>query len=80
MNKEEIKQLIEKHKEEFFVKDYKASDEEVLGLIVSKYFQWSGDKIIKCFLEALEDSNFHSLTEKISNLWEEELKEFKKRD
>jgi DNA-directed RNA polymerase subunit M/transcription elongation factor TFIIS len=76
MDREEVKKLIEKCREEFFIKDYKPTDEEVLGLIVSKYLEWSGDRIVKCFLEALEDSNYHELREKIENLWEEEMKRF----
>jgi len=65
---EVLKQLIDKRKKEIFVKDYKAKDEETMGVIISQYFEWTGDSIIDTFLYALEDSNYHTLTEKISEL------------
>ncbi|MCH1613516.1 MAG: hypothetical protein L7S72_09510 [Flavobacteriales bacterium] len=55
-------------KSKAFVKDYEASDEEALALIVSKFTKWDGDKILTVASEALEDANFHDLAEKVAIL------------
>lgn len=64
-----LKKLIEEGKKEFFTAEYqdKATDEEALGMIVAKYFTWDS-RIITCFLEALEDANFHDLRGQIEEL------------
>ena len=52
--------VLEQIKKESFVEGYKASDEEAIGLLVSKYFQWDGGRILEATGEALEDANFHT--------------------
>jgi hypothetical protein len=65
-----VKSLINEQIAQSFVKEYqdKATDEEGLGLIVSHYFEWNGDQIIKAFCEALEDANFHSFRDEVIKL------------
>ena len=66
-----IKKLIKEQAKRNFVKSYESKDYEVLGVIIAKHFKWNGREIVKCFLEALEDANFHTLRSKIKDLWNE---------
>lgn len=70
-----MKTLVEIVKKDVFVKEYqnRVIDQEVVGIMVSQYFEWDGAKVCDAFLNALEDSNFHSLREKIQNLVNEEF-------
>ncbi len=49
-------------------KSGKITDEQVLGIIVSKFCKWDGDKIIDVASYALEDSNFDDLAQEIKKL------------
>ena len=67
-----IDSLIEEVKEVSFVEGANPSDAECFGLIMSKYMKWNSDNIVGATLEALEDSNHHSLNtafEKTYNDW-----------
>lgn len=70
-----LKDLIELGRKTFYREEYwtQISDEEVLGVIVAKYTEWRGDRIIKTFLEALEDANYHELREQIEQLTSKKL-------
>ncbi len=68
MNKEAVKALLEAIKKESFVSGYIATDEEAMGLLVSKYFEWDGLKILKTTYNALEDANFHTENEHIQQM------------
>jgi hypothetical protein len=68
MNKQAIKEILEKIKQESFVSGYKATDEEAMGLLVSKYFEWDGLNILKVTYNALEDANFHTDNKKIREM------------
>lgn len=63
-----IKNLLQEVKEKSFVKGYKATDEEAMGLLISKYFEWDGTAIMKVAVNALEDANFRTEAEVINNL------------
>ncbi len=58
--KDQVKKILDQIKQESFVKGYQATDEEAMGLLLSKYFQWDGVKIMQASANALEDANFHS--------------------
>ena len=60
--------LIKDVKAKAYVQDAAPSDAEVLGLIVSKFNQWDRDSIFETFVEALEDSNFHSDVDTVREL------------
>lgn len=47
----------------------KVSESEGLGLLVSKYFKYDGVQIVKTFLSALEDANFHTESEKVEKIF-----------
>jgi len=66
-----LKSILDDAKKKYFNDDYqdKASYEETLGLLVSKFCKWDGDKIFRVCNEAFEDSNFHSFNEEFINLW-----------
>ena len=56
-----IPTLLNAIKQKAFVKGYKATDEEALGLVVSKFCKWNAEAIAEVAAEALEDSNFEAL-------------------
>lgn len=68
MEKSDLETLIAKEKENIWNDPASADDHETLGILVSKFSKWEGETIVKTFLAALEDSNFHSLAEKIETL------------
>lgn len=58
----DLKALIEQTRRESYTADYqdKVSDAEVMGLIISRHFEWDGIRIMETFVSALEDANFHT--------------------
>lgn len=68
--------LIEEVKRRVFTPEYqdKVTTEEVLGIIISKYSEWDGQKIFDIMQNAFEDSNFHSFNAKMSEEWNKENK------
>ena len=65
-----LQQLIKQTKEKYFLKPSKATDEEVLGVIISQHLKWNGEKIVNTFSNALEDANFHSFNELMLDCWD----------
>lgn len=63
--------LVKEMKEQIFTDDFKKSDEfksektelETLGIIISKYCEWDGDRIEQVSLAAFEDSNYQATIE-----------------
>ena len=51
---------------------------EKLGREISHTCLWAGDDILTVFKSALEDANFHSFNESVSELWEKELLKWEK--
>lgn len=56
-----LQQLIEERKPEMFTDPTKASDTEVLGILVAQHMEWTGIDILKVTVEALEDANYHTM-------------------
>mgnify|MGYP006219798647 CR=1 FL=1 len=69
-HKEKLRQLIEKEKWKLFRGDYEASDAEVLGILISKYFEYDGELVFQTMYSAMEDANFHTFNEQLKVLWE----------
>jgi hypothetical protein len=67
-----LKQLIDAQAKASFVEGYEATDEEALGIAIAHYFQWDGKRIFDTLQNALEDANFHTLNESLSEAWEKE--------
>lgn len=63
-------------KNDAFIDGSTASDEDAFGLLISKYFKWDANSIIKTTLSALEDSNFDKLKNKVYYAWQDELKNY----
>lgn len=65
-----LKDLIEATKKVSYVKEYQnqATDAEALGVMISKYFHWSGVDVMKTFYSALEDSNFHTEAREVKKM------------
>lgn len=68
--KTELAKMIEVGRMTFYTEEARAdiSKAEILGCIISKYFEWSGAPIIEAFLSALEDANYHTLRGQIEEL------------
>ena len=64
-----IDPLIEEIREVCFVEGANPSDAECFGLIMSKYMEWDCENIVGATLEALEDSNYHSLNTALENTY-----------
>jgi hypothetical protein len=56
-----FKQAIKLKKETAFISPEKATDENALGIIVSEFAEWDGQKIFEVSYNAFENSNFHTL-------------------
>jgi len=72
-----IKMVIERVREHTYLPEYRAniSESEIMGVILSKYFEWSGRKIAEATYSAFEDSNFHTFNEKFNELWKANRKD-----
>lgn len=67
--REALKPLIDEVKKKCFcIADDEVSDEDALGLILSKYFNWDGVAILKTAYNALEDANYHTVNLTIERL------------
>ena len=69
---DDLKKLIEKAKPVFFKHPERATDEETLGILISKYSMWDVNFIFDVSKRAFEDSNYHSFNEKFEALWNQE--------
>lgn len=69
-----LTQIIEDVRNTTFREEYrdKATDEECLGIAISKHFEWDGEAIFKTATSAFEDSNFHKFNTKFEKIWNEE--------
>lgn len=52
--------LIRQARTHYFSTGYRATEQEALGLLVSKYFHFDGASILRVASAALEDANFHT--------------------
>lgn len=69
--------LVEATKQSAFTDDYTATTEEALGIILAKFYEWNGNKILKASAYALEDANYHTESYIISDLAQSEIAEIK---
>lgn len=56
--KKALDALIKEVKPDIWTNPAEQSDDETLGIIISKYVEWSGSRLEKVTLAAFEDSNF----------------------
>lgn len=50
----------------------KITDADALGIAVSKWADFEGDKIAEVMFSALEDANYHSIRAEFVELWNEQ--------
>lgn len=65
-----LKPLIENGRNTMFVPDSrsKATVEDILGIIISKFCRWEPDKILEITSSALRDSNANDLAKAVDKL------------
>jgi len=70
----QLKDLISRYVKDYYEPEYQnnIADAEALGKMLSSYFRWDGAQIMDALQSALEDANFHSINEQITNLREVE--------
>lgn len=59
--KKALDALIKEVKPIIFTNSANATDDETLGIIVSKYVEWEGERIKDIASYAFEDANYHGL-------------------
>lgn len=64
----ELNELIKSCKGKIFKPDSKVTNEQVLGVIISKFCDFDINKILEVCAFALEDSNAHDLADKIKEM------------
>ncbi len=74
-----MNEIVELVRRECFRPEYeaKATEEECVGIAVSKYFAWD-TRIFLAFYEALEDANFHTAAEEVRTLAERVNEQYSK--
>ncbi len=66
-----IGKAIELERKTAFTPEYaaKASDSEVMGIIIAHHFKWSGRSVAETTFAGLEDSNFHAESKLFNEMW-----------
>jgi hypothetical protein len=74
-----MNEIVEVVRRECFRPEYqtKATEEECVGIAVSKYFAWD-TRIFLAFYEALEDANFHTAADEVRTLAERVNEQYSK--
>ena len=68
-----IAALVDCKQSKSFVDGYEATQAESFGILLSQYFKWSGYEIAEVCIEALHDSNFHTLADNFSKCLAEDI-------
>lgn len=66
--KEQLQALLSQIKKTSFVEGYDASDEQAMGMLISKYFSFDGVACLRVASAALEDCNFHAENQVINQM------------
>jgi hypothetical protein len=67
-----VRPILDEIKSTYFVAGYDASDEEAMGILLARFFEWDGIAVLTAAGYGLEDSNFHTLNGKVDRLIEAE--------
>tara|TARA_R110000744_G_scaffold229813_1_gene347902 strand:+ start:101 stop:418 length:318 start_codon:yes stop_codon:yes gene_type:complete len=73
--KNEVGNLLNQVKSNCFMPNAKPTARQAFGLMMSKFFKWSGICIAEAAVAALRDANFRSLADNLECLIEYELSE-----
>lgn len=60
VDKEKLQAVVKEINKVSFVKGHVPSDEQALGIVLSKYFYYDGLSVLQAAFYALEDANFHT--------------------
>lgn len=65
-----LRPIIETARKAIYTLEYqdKATDAEILGVILAKFFEWDGTKILATAVSGLEDANYHSDASEVQKL------------
>ena len=74
--KNKVGDLIKEIKTKVFLQPGDTTNREAFGIMMSKFFGWSGICIAEAAVEALKDANFRVLAENLETLIEFELARF----
>ena len=73
----DLKDVIARYKKLSFTPDSIASgsvkDAEVLGCLISNYFDYDPEQIFEASQSAFEDVNYHSFNQEFQKIWHKEL-------
>lgn len=60
-------------KQKSFVQDYNATDEEAMGILLAKFFDYDGVAILEVAVHALEEANFTTESEQLREMIHNQL-------
>ena len=66
----DLKDVIARYKKLTFTPEAYIKDAEVLGCLISDYFDYDPEKIFEASRSAFEDVNYHSFNEELQKVWE----------
>jgi hypothetical protein len=71
--REFLKPLLDATRKQCFVAEYQqqATDAEVVGMLLAKFFCWDGVQVLEATYAALEDANFHTENRTIEKMLED---------
>jgi len=69
--KAQIQEILEGIKEANFKRGVNVTNEQALGLLVSKFLGWDGVAILETSFEALQDANFHTEAGQVQDMLKE---------
>lgn len=70
--KKELQPLIDKIKKKIFINPEKETDDDTLGIIISKYCEWDTERVADTAKSALTDCNYHTMVRAMEEAKEKE--------
>jgi hypothetical protein len=66
-----IQKAVDHGRNTFYTNPDNTDPADALGIAISHWADWDGQKIVEVFKAALEDANFHTFNEQMSELWDD---------
>jgi hypothetical protein len=63
-----LRPALDQLKKDAFNDDYHASDEEAMGILLARFFEWDGLALLYTAVAALEDANLHTAASAVGEL------------
>lgn len=67
----DLKEVIARYKELTFTPEAYIKDAEVLGCLISDYFDYDPEQIFEASRSSFEDINYHSFNQEMQKIWHE---------